>query len=94
MCSLNVLEHKYVIIIKLSYLTHEACHVKLNEVKLLAKLISKAVQKIHDVCYRMYVCLYPNLWYRSVAEPDIVESCSLRHFCRYSRVPEVLYFRF
>ena len=50
MCSLNVLEHKNVIIIKLRYETHEARSVKLKEVELLAKLISKAVQKIHDVC--------------------------------------------
>ena len=50
MCSLNVLEHKSVIIIKLSYATRDSRHVKLNEFELLRKLISKAVQKIHDVC--------------------------------------------
>ena len=51
---------------------------KLNEVELLAKLISKAVQKIYFV--RMFVRMYPNLWYRSVAKPDNVESRGLRHF--------------
>ena len=39
---------------KLSYATREARCVKLNEVELLAKLISKAVQKIYFV--RMFVC--------------------------------------
>ena len=27
----------------------------------------------------MFVCLY-KLWVKSVSEPDIVESCGLRHF--------------